>query len=52
MAAWARGEKPASKGEITVKVEGPPGTTASVTGSSGDLNLLAKSGISTALAFG
>jgi len=53
LAAWARGEKPApSKGEITVKVEGPPGTTASVTGSSGDLNLLAKSGISTALAFG
>lgn len=52
MAAWARGEKPASKGEITVRVEGPPGTTASVTGSSGDLNLLAKSGISTALAFG
>lgn len=55
MAAWARGEKPAQKieGKAEITFKGlPAGVSASVTGGSGDLNLLAKSGPSTALAFG
>lgn len=55
LAAWARGEKPAQKidGKMEVTFSGlPPGVAANVTSSSGDLNVLAKSGFNTATAFG
>lgn len=41
------------KGDITLTINGlPPGVTANATSKSGDLDVIAKSGISTALAFG